>query len=518
MMAFLHTGLGLGHSFSFCDVKNAFCQSDPLRRPRGPLFAQPTEGLNLPRDALIIIDVPVYGLDDAPAAWRNTVVSYLAERKFVRNIVEPCWWMKFNEAGENEAQILIEVDDFIVSAKPEVKQSIKEILHARFDFGKWEEATADYAGRKICCLDDRITVDQEKYIVEQVTPIPLAKHRKAQKDSKLTSEEFQAMRSAVYKINWVAKETRPEMSGLASIMASKLQTATIEDILIINKNINFLRTTAARPLTLWKINPADSAFIAISDAGGVGMKHEIMDKEGLPSDHTQGAWLVLIAEELPLGKRKVRASPIAWRSSKLKRKVFSTFGGETQAMLQGISEVDWIQIMIRDATIHDVQLRSWRNSLSPHMLVMKSDCEVKLRRPQCTVTDAKSLYDCLLKEHPQGKQDRRSSLELAIIVKDLQETRSTVRWVPHQKMLADAMTKPDPMKANGALEQMLKTGVFSLVDVAEELANRASDPRFRARSHSASAARLLREYETDGLAFWSTLIWGSCEDKASAYA
>ena len=202
MMSFLHTGLGLGHSFSFCDVKNAFYQSDPLKRPRGPLFAQPTEGLGLPSDALIIIDVPVYGLDDAPAAWRNTVVSYLAEQNFVRNLVEPCWWMRFNEAGENEAQILIEVDDFIVSAKPEVQKSIKEVLHARFDFGKWEEATAEYAGRRICCQDDRITVDQEKYIIEQITPIPLAKHRKAQKDDKLTADEFQ-----------VAKETRPEMSG-----------------------------------------------------------------------------------------------------------------------------------------------------------------------------------------------------------------------------------------------------------------------------------------------------------------
>ena len=141
---------------------------------------------------------------------------------------------------------------------------------------------------------------------------------------------------------------------------------------------------------------------------------------------------------------------------------------------------------------------------------------MRLRNPQCTVTDAKSLYDCLLKEHPQGKQDRRSSLELAIIVKDLQETRSSVRWVPHQKMLADSMTKSDPLKANGALEQMLKTGVFSLVDVTEELANRASDSRFRARSHSASAARLLREYEQEGMHFWSTLIWGYCEDVPSA--
>ena len=178
-------------------------------------------------------------------------------------------------------------------------------------------------------------------------------------------------------------------------------------------------------------------------------------------------------------------------------------------MLQGISEVDWIQIMIRVATAHDVELRAWRNSLSPHMLIMRSDCEVRLRQPQCAGTDAKSLYDCLLKEHPPGKQDRGSSL-LAIIVKDLQETRSSVWWVPHQKMLADAMTKPDSQKASGALEQMLKTGIFSLVDVSEELANSASDSRFHARSHSASAARLLREYEHNGLLFWSTLIGGYC--------
>ncbi|CAE7567734.1 unnamed protein product, partial [Symbiodinium sp. KB8] len=326
------------------------------------------------------------------------------ENQFVRNLVEPCWWMKFNEAGENEAQVLIEVHDFIVSAQPEIKQQIKDMLHSRFDFGKWEDGAAEYAGL-----------------------------------------------SAVYKINWV--ETRPEMSGLASIMASKLKNAVIEDITVINKNINFLRSTASRPLTLWKVNPADSAFIAVSDAGGVGVKHEVLDEDGLPKRITlKGAWIVLIAE------------------------VFSTFGGETQAMLQGISEVDWIQIMIRVATAHDVELRAWRNSLSPHMLIMRSDCEVRLRQPQCAGTDAKSLYDCLLKEHPPGKQDRGSSL-LAIIVKDLQETRSSVWWVPHQKMLADAMTKPDSQKASGALEQMLKTGIFSLVDVSEELANSASDSR-----------------------------------------
>ena len=146
------------------------------------------------------------------------------------------------------------------------------------------------------------------------------------------------------------------MSGLASIMASKLSTATVEDALTVNKNVNFLRSTAARPLILWKMRPKDLTFVAISDAGGVGSKHETVDNEGLPSDNTQGAWVVLAADSLPVGNLHAKASPLARRSSKLRRKVFSTFGGETQAMLQGISEVDWLQIMIRDATHHDVSV------------------------------------------------------------------------------------------------------------------------------------------------------------------
>ena len=35
------------------------------------------------------------GLDDAPAAWRATVVRFLVEQLgFVRNLVEPCWYME----------------------------------------------------------------------------------------------------------------------------------------------------------------------------------------------------------------------------------------------------------------------------------------------------------------------------------------------------------------------------------------------------------------------------------------
>ena len=401
-----------------------------------------------------------------------------------------------------------------MSAEDGIRTQVRRMFEARFTFGKWEDDEAEYAGRHIKVFHDKIHIDQQKYITEQIKPVLLDKGRKAEKEAPLTPEEFAAFRSAIYKVNWVAKESRPEVAGMASILASKLKGATVEDVMVLNKNVNFLRNTASRPLVVWQMSPRDMSFVVVSDAGGVGAKHDTEDEIGLPADSTQGAWIVFAAETLPIGENKVRATPLSWRSSKLKRKVFSTFGGETQAMLQGISEADWLQIMIRDAVHNDIELSEWRNGLSPHMLVMKGECRSPERQPQCSVTDAKSLYDCILKEHPQGRQDRRSALELAIIVRDLQDTRSMVRWVPHQKMLADALTKADPMTANGALDQFLRTGRLSLVDVQSELQHRAEDPRYRSRSHAASVARLSREYEEQGFTFWSTLIWGGCEDSA----
>ena len=430
----------------------------------------------------------------------------------MRNLIEPCWYMLYDKDGNNVSQVLVEVDDLIVTTAPAIQEHVKKRLQERFVFGKWEGDTAEYAGRRIRILEDRVLVDQEKYILEQLQPVARAKGRRSERSSPLTEEEFKNFRSALYRINWVAKETRPEISGMASILASRLQHATINDVIILNKAVNHLRNTAARPLKIWKFAPRDMAFIVVSDAGGINTKENELDELGLPADSTQGAWTVLSAEALPIGSQVVRASPMAWRSSKLKRKVFSTFGGETQAMLQGINEADWLQIMYRDAVVHDVQLKDWRNSLSPHMVVMRGGCELKARQAQCSVTDAKSLFDCILKEHPQGRQDRKASLELAIIVRDLEETKSMVRWVPHQKMVVHPLTKPDPFKANGAMEAFLKTGKLCLVDVDNELKARATDPQYRRRSHAASTARLVQEYQTNFLGLWSTIIGGNCEE------
>ncbi|CAK9023782.1 unnamed protein product, partial [Durusdinium trenchii] len=149
LMTFLQTGLNFGMKFAFSDVKNAFCQSDKLNRPRGPLYAEPCEGLHLPAGALIEILVPTSGLDDAPREWRLTVTRFLTSLSFERNLVEPCWYTLFSDKKECIAQVLIEVDDFIVCAAPDRYEWLKKQLTSRFHFGKWEEDEAEYAGRHV---------------------------------------------------------------------------------------------------------------------------------------------------------------------------------------------------------------------------------------------------------------------------------------------------------------------------------------------------------------------------------
>ena len=88
--------------------------------------------------------------------------------------------------------------------------------------------------------------------------------------------------------------------------------ATIGDILNVNKFVNQLRSTAERPLTIWRFHPDAMCFVVCSDAGGINVKGdtEVLDSEGLPTDATQGAWIVLTTSKLPEGVEKVKASQL----------------------------------------------------------------------------------------------------------------------------------------------------------------------------------------------------------------
>jgi hypothetical protein len=158
------------------------------------------------------------------------VLEFLLSQKFCKTHQDPCW-LVLGSANGLKAMIMVEVDDSIVATKPSFRDELKGLLGKRFQGGKWEANQAEYAGRSVVVhpSKEKIEIGQEKYIIENMRPMQLAQSRKSDKSSPLSQTEFVEHRSLLYKLNWVAKESRPEAAGTVSILAARLHVATIGD-------------------------------------------------------------------------------------------------------------------------------------------------------------------------------------------------------------------------------------------------------------------------------------------------
>ena len=263
-----------------------------------------------------------------------------------------------------EAMILVEVDDFNVAVRDDQEEELLRRLRERFVFGKFERQEADFNGR-VKIEDQAVYMNQEKYILEKVKAVDLSRGRRAQEDAELLPKEFEDFRSMLCKISWVARQTSPEAAGMVSILSSRLPKAKISDVIILNKMVGHLRSTAKQGIKLHRFEPEEMCFLGISDAGGVDGLSEGVDENGLIEDPVQGAWLVLGCNKVPAHDEHLRVSVLTWRSTKLKRRVTSTLASETLTFAQCLGEVEWVQVLYRDMVFGDVQPEAWSRVVAP---------------------------------------------------------------------------------------------------------------------------------------------------------
>ena len=207
-------------------------------------------------------------------------------------------------------------------------------------------------------------------------------------------DEFNQLRSLVYKISWVAKESRPEASGSASILAQHLKAPTVSDVLIANRLVKFIRSSASQCLTIWRHDPRNLRVISVSDAGGIG---------GPPTENgenVQNAHLIMVADDGVRQGVHSKASTLMWRSARCKRAVNSTLAGEND-----------------------------RDVCGPRRCRVGTDHDSRYFGP----------------DSDSAKHDRRdASVDLAIVRERLKAQGSHIRGIPHPLMPADSMTKADP--------------------------------------------------------------------------
>ena len=80
-------------------------------------------------------------------------------------------------------------------------------------------------------------------------------------------------------------------------------------------------------------------------------------------------------------------------------------------------------------------LREWQEEVRTQrmMAATKVSSDERLKRCLCVV-DAKSLYDHLVKETVGSAEDHSTAIERQMIRQSMNETRASIRWVPHPRM------------------------------------------------------------------------------------
>ena len=82
------------------------------------------------------------------------------------------------------------------------------------------------------------------------------------------------------------------------------------------------------------------------------------------------------------------------------------------------------------------------------------------------ITDSKGLFDALDNDLPQD--DRKSALEVPIIEEFMKRAKCRVRWAPHNKNPADAMTKYKGAHVEPLLH-LVRKAMYTLRGEADEL-------------------------------------------------
>ena len=208
----------------FGDVHQAFNTGDLIKRGQ-PLFVRmPPDGIpGESREVWVQLLKKVNGLADGTREWRNGFLATARGIGFETSVLEPCV-LVLRDSQQRYHGILGVASGDIAGGGDEVwEQAIAE-LQKRFTFGRWEVGKGKFGGREVVqAADGSMRVGQPVYL-KSLDFVPLGKMRKEQSKNANETEKV-AMRSVLGILGYLARESRPDLSGPVSILQSRLSRA-----------------------------------------------------------------------------------------------------------------------------------------------------------------------------------------------------------------------------------------------------------------------------------------------------
>ena len=397
------------------DVPTAFLRQDEeyMDSRRQPLWIVPPEDCRASEDEVWECTKIPYGFSDAPRAWYFTFCKWVKENAHAKQVVgDSCIYTFFDKAGNLRGQLALHVDDGMVSGTAEFLREIKQLLQKRWEIQNFQLNDFKFCGLWIRKVGTCIYVDQEKY-AEMVSEIPLTRQRAAQTDDKMTAQEIKAVQSVAGAGNWVATQTRPDLSfDVSELVGLVSHDGTVACIKKANKLVKRLKAAKSAKLVFRPLRDTslqDLRLRAYSDASWANCP-------GLKSQSGQVFALVGSRD----GEHTTQGNLVHWRSQRIQRVCRSTFAAETLSATDTVDQAIFLSDML-SCWIHGT-------TAAP--------------KPAVDVfVDCHSLVDAIQQIEP-ACTEKRLKLDLLALKENLESGAiNSLRWLDTHIQVADPLTK-----------------------------------------------------------------------------
>ena len=291
------------------DVKAAYLQGNQIERE---VLVKPPPEYDMGK--LWKLRKTVYGLSDAARAWYLRVKDELNSLGVKTSKYDSAMF-SWHHGGHLQGILCVYVDDFLWAGTDEFYKKVVKNLENLFLIGNSSEGSFKYIGLHVDSEKTRSTIDQLDY-ASTLHPIQISCKRASMKTSNISEKERVEYRSLVGQLNWIGTQTRPDILFDVCDLSSSVKSATINDILRLNKVVSRLKGSQVKIL-FPPMDNLESCYLEVYTDASFG---------NLSAGGSQVGLLILLKS--PSGKR----CPIYWQSKKARRVVKSTLAAETMAL------------------------------------------------------------------------------------------------------------------------------------------------------------------------------------------
>jgi len=315
------------------DIKTAFLYG---RLPCGKYF-ELADGHSSKkgRNFVWFSETALYGLLEGANAWYFTLVDTILSMGFIQAASDPCLF--FFREGSHYIQLLIYVDDILVSGSKHLVEKIKEELGKEFNI-KTTDDIKKYVGLDLEKKDGYFLINHRKKIEDTIKEWELQDAKRIKypiDDISIKEEEVMTEKkkyqSLIGSLNYFAQGSRPDSIFATNFLARRTQKPSKRLFKQAKNILVYLRDTADRGIKLFGLNKRKKNVLRMFVDASFG---------GEEDRHSVFGFLIYLDNSL-----------IHYRSKKLPLIVLSSTEAEYVGICKAVQELLWIKNILQEMEI-----------------------------------------------------------------------------------------------------------------------------------------------------------------------